>query len=211
MTDEPPKKRARHSLLDRYPELRKAYLQHLARFGSASAAASFIRCSTASVRAYMERNPQFSENVENAMDEHRGKIEAAIYTRGIEGWEEPRFGANGVVGAVRKFSDPLLLAYARRHIPEYREGSVNRTELQVNAQINHQHAVDLKQLSGAQREALRLLLGDSIKDAEIKTNDPPIHLLQDQPHQPGRAPLLPGSAGEPERQQGDADGVLGDD
>lgn len=155
-------------MLDRYPELRREYLRHLARFGSESRAAAHIRCSTTLIRAFMEKNKQFAVHVQEALDEHRGVIEKAIYERAIEGVDEPRFNASGVVGSVKKYSDTLLLAYARRHIKEYREGDVSRTEVNVNGSVKHEHAVDVKQLSLAQRQALRLLLGEQAKDAEVR-------------------------------------------
>lgn len=152
--------RSRHTVLDRYPELRKVFLKHLARYGSLAAAATHIRCSVAMVRAFAERSPQFAEALEDALDEHRGKIEQAIYERAVEGVEEPKFGNGGQIGTVRKYSDQLLLAYAKRHIAEYREGEVSRTEVNVQGTVSHEHSLDMKLLSGEQRKALRLLLGE---------------------------------------------------
>jgi hypothetical protein len=151
-------------MLDRYPELRRVFLQHLARYGSVAAAAAHIRISTMTVKDFVERNPRFAGDFENAMDEHRGKIEKAIYERGVEGVDEPKFGAGGQIGVVRKYSDALLLAYARRHIAEYREGDVQRTV--VSGAVQHEHSVDMKALSTEQRAALRLLLGEQ-KDAIV--------------------------------------------
>lgn len=159
----------RWTVLDRYPELRRLFLTHLARFGSLAAAATHIRCSVAMVKAYAERNRQFAEHMDDAINEHRGKIEQAIYERAIEGVEEPKFGNGGQIGTVRKYSDQLLLAYAKRHIPEYREGDVNRTEVNVQGTVSHEHAVDLKQLSGEQRSALRLLLGEGAREVEVRS------------------------------------------
>jgi len=150
------------SVLARYPELRRAFLKHLARFGSIAGAASYVRLSRAQVEDWAKQVPEFACEMEDALDEHRGKIEQAIYERAVEGVQEPKFNAQGVVGYTTKYSDQLLLAYAKRHIREYREGDINRTE--VVGQVDHRHAVDLKELSGDQRQALRLLLGEGDKE-----------------------------------------------
>jgi len=159
-----PRRRLRWNTMDRYPELRKAFLKHLARYGSIAAAATYIRVSVAMVKEYATRNPDFADAWEDALDEHRGKIEQAIYERGVVGVEEPKFGAGGQIGTVRKYSDALLLAYAKRHIAEYREGDVSRTV--VSGAVQHEHAVDMKALSGEQRSALRMLLGET-KEAAV--------------------------------------------
>lgn len=145
------------SILARYPELRKAFLKHYARYGSISAAATYCRISTSTATMYRDRNPEFAQAMEDALDEHRAKIERAIYERGVEGVDEPRFGASGQIGTVKRYSDQLLLAYAKRHIPEYREGDTSRVDVSVSGEVAHR--VEVKQLGADQRKALRVLLG----------------------------------------------------
>ena len=143
--------------LARYPELRRLYLQHLARYGSKSGAAAYIRIGQDAVHDFASKHPWFKEQCETAEAAHKDLIEKTIHQRAIEGWDEPRFGKLGVIGKVRRFSDQLLVAYARRHIPEYREG--DRTTQLVEGEVTHKHQVDARTLTPQQREALRLLLG----------------------------------------------------
>ncbi len=49
------------------------------------------------------------------------RIEAEIHRRAIEGWEEPLVSAGKRIGTVRKYSDTLLIFYAKKRIPSYRE------------------------------------------------------------------------------------------
>ena len=111
------------SLLARFPELRRLFLKHLARYGNRAAAAKYCRISLTVVKDFENANPDFARQLEDAHAEHCARIEEAVYTRAIDGVEEPRFTSSGEVsGYVTKYSDQLLLAYARRHIKEYRQG-----------------------------------------------------------------------------------------
>jgi len=145
------------SVLARYPELRRVFAKHLARFGNPRAAAAHCRLSHELVQEAIKADPDFASMVEQAKAEHHGGIEEAIRTRAIDGWEETKYSNLGPIGTVTRYSDTLLLAYAKRHIPEYRE----RATLAVSAQVEHKHAIDLTQLTTEQRVALRLLLGTS--------------------------------------------------
>ncbi len=48
-------------------------------------------------------------------------IEAEIHRRAIEGWDEPIASAGKRLGVMRKYSDVLLIFYAKKRMPEYRE------------------------------------------------------------------------------------------
>lgn len=148
-------KRKQISLL-RYPELRTIYLEHLAKHGNRAMAADYIRVSSASVDEFRLKYPWFEAQCDESMAHHRGLIEATVRKRAIDGVLEPKFGKTGVIGHVRRYSDQLLLAYARRWIPEYR---TEENKMVVTGEVTHRHAVDAKVLTPEKRAALRLLLG----------------------------------------------------
>lgn len=155
------------AVFDRYPEIRMLYLKHLARYGVVTAAAAHCRVTPKQVEAYRHRHEDFAELEQQAFNAHKAGIEDAIRERAIEGVDEPRFGPGGMlVGYVKRFSDTLLLAYARRHIPEYRE----KVEQTGTVQHDHLHAhrVEVNALTAEQRNALRLLLGDSEEPEPVK-------------------------------------------
>jgi hypothetical protein len=160
------------TVLMRYPELRRLFLKHLSRYGNITAAAHHIRVSVETVETFRRAHPWFQAQMDEAHQAHTALIEQTIHSRAIDGWLEPRFGKFGVQGHVRRFSDALLIAYAKRHVKEYREGDVQRTE--VSGVVNHQHAVAADQLTPEQREALRKLLGDpeEVKPAQITLSEP---------------------------------------
>jgi hypothetical protein len=117
---------------------------------------------------YAKENAEFAQQCQMAEEEHRARIERAIYERAIEGVEEPRFNNLGaIVGQTTKYSDTLLLAYAKRHLPQYREGDVSRTEVSVNGSVDHTHSLDHTKLTEGQRSALRVLLGGARQGATL--------------------------------------------
>ncbi len=145
-----------------FPELRKAYLRHLRAFGNRTSAACSVGMTLSQVNNWRDNNEDFRLEEEQAIESFKGEIEEAIKKRAIEGWDEPRFGQNGIQGTVRRYSDQLLLAYARRHIPEYRQGDATTTQATVT--VDHKHSVEVKALTAEQRSALRLLLGTTDED-----------------------------------------------
>lgn len=158
-----PSTKSQIQVLARYPELRRLYLAHLARFGSFTGAASYIRMRHETVDYFARTHPWFHKQMLDARNAHKDLIEQTIHRRAIDGWDEPKFGKSGIVGHVRRFSDQLLLAYARRHVPEYRESEVIRTSVQ--GEVIHKHKVEAKVLTPEQRAALRLLMGDEEEEA----------------------------------------------
>ncbi|USA39881.1 hypothetical protein NCF86_01580 [Pelagerythrobacter marinus] len=63
-------------------------------------------------------------------------VEAEIFRRAQEGYEEPIYGGRykeKVVGTVRRYSDALLMFRAKKMIPEYRETSA----VSVSGKVTH--------------------------------------------------------------------------
>ena len=160
-------------VLDRFPELRKIILEHLAKYGDFVAACHAVRLSTECVKEHLSRCPEFLGEAEEAVALHRSKIEQAIHKRAIEGWDEPRFSSRGQIGSVRRFSDVLLMFYAKRHIKEYREADNPVGGLPVLQQNNV--VLDFNGLNAKQKQALRdLLEGEEeelVKPIEVKISN----------------------------------------
>jgi hypothetical protein len=156
----------RIGVLERYPELRAVFLKHLATYGNLTAAAAHVRLSQEQIDLTCRNKPWFQAEVEAAKAQHQALIERTIHQRAIDGWDEPKFNQTGIVGHVRRYSDTLLIAYARRHIPEYREGDTTLSK--VEGEVVHKHKVDVGQLTDEQRNALRLLLGEQPQPEVMK-------------------------------------------
>ena len=84
-----------------------------------SATAAGLRYST--VYRLRATDEDFADDWDESLYEYQDRLEAEIERRAVEGYDEPVFHQGEVCGYKRRFSDQLLLAIAKRHIPEYRE------------------------------------------------------------------------------------------
>jgi hypothetical protein len=68
-------------------------------------------------------DPQFVEEVAEAIEAYTDKCRAEVHRRGVEGWvERGIFDKDGVeLGQVHKYSDRLLELHIKKHDPGYRE------------------------------------------------------------------------------------------
>lgn len=148
-----------------HPQLRRRYLDHLRKYGDRVCAANYVGMTTRQIDRWRREHPDFAVEEDQACQKLKDDIEDEIKRRAIEGVVEQRFGPNGAVITLRRYSDQLLLALAKRHIPEYRESRTVAVSGEVS--VNHDHKVDVNLLSPAQREALRVLLGQANEDLEV--------------------------------------------
>lgn len=104
-------------------DLKVQYLGLMAMYGNRSKCAKALGLSPSTVRKHKQKDREFAEAVEVAMEVFRDSIEEAITDRAIIGWEEPvysqRLGCK--IGTIRKFDNRLLELLAKRHIPAFRE------------------------------------------------------------------------------------------
>ena len=60
----------------------------------------------------------FRDRYYGVQQEINDRVEQEILRRGAVGWEEPVFQGGKQVGTIRKFSDTLLIFYAKARMPE---------------------------------------------------------------------------------------------
>lgn len=105
------------------------------------------------VKTLENRNEEFKLAVAEARELYcEAQIEATIHARAIDGWDEPVWYQGVQVGTVKKFSDSLLLALAKRHIEGYSE------KRKVTTTHNVQGTIGLEVLEPEERDALRAIL-----------------------------------------------------
>jgi 5-methylcytosine-specific restriction endonuclease McrA len=104
------------------PEKRLAFCAVLARGYSVDKAAQAIGISRRTAFNWKRANAEFAVDWEEAYESGSDLIEDEIKRRGVEGWDEPVFYKGEECGAIRKFSDTLLIFQAKARRPEkYRE------------------------------------------------------------------------------------------
>jgi hypothetical protein len=74
---------------------------------------------------WLQRYPEYREAFLEAHEAACDRVEAEVRRRGVEGWLEPRFDRDGnEVGAIRRYSDNLLMFHMKSLRPErYRDNA----------------------------------------------------------------------------------------
>ena len=107
------------------PERLDKYIGNLAVCGNKRRSAMLAMLDAGAIWKYRKSNPDLIEREVEALaffaESVVGDVEEAIRTRAIKGVKEPVFYEGIKCGYRRVYSDRLLLALARRHIPEYQE------------------------------------------------------------------------------------------
>lgn len=122
---------------------KKVFLAELARHGiivrAARAASPRASGQYGAVRTFKDerdRDPEFADQWEEAMETAKADVEHELYRRAQEGYSEPIYGGRykeQVVGYVTKYSDRLLELRAKALLPAYREIS----SVSVNGRVTH--------------------------------------------------------------------------
>lgn len=66
-------------------------------------------------------DPEFKAACEDALELYREKLVKEAERRAHDGVSEPVFFRGQECGAIQRYSDTLLLALLKRHIPEFRD------------------------------------------------------------------------------------------
>ena len=129
---------------------KKRFIEALARGGNVVQAAATVGVSHAHVYWVRKRDPAFAEQWEEALDMAMDGVESEMRRRAVDGWEEPVFYRGEQVGAVRRYSDSLLVTLLKAHRPEkYREN------YRVEQQPSGNHLIEALERARARVEAGR--------------------------------------------------------
>ena len=139
---------------------KKKFVERLAETGRKCQTAREIGVSYGNVCRHYKKDKEFATAVEEAMDLYRDSIAEEIDRRGRIGWDEPIWYQGVQVGTVRKYDGTLLLAHARRHIPEYRD------KLQVDQNVAGTVSLGLDELTTDDRTQLRELLQKKVEEQQ---------------------------------------------
>ena len=135
------------------------FIENLMETGEPALAAKACGFTLATCQKHARDDEEFARAGFEALQAYRATISAEIHRRAIDGVEEPIFQGGMEVGSKRKYSDALLLAHAKRHMPnEYGDKKT----------ITHEHvqALDAASLTPESRELLRKLLELESKEPE---------------------------------------------
>jgi len=102
-------------------EKKDVWLKWYARCGRCGESSKAAGTTNSTVNQHRKLDPDFDAECVEAYSLYRESLEREIERRAVEGTLDPIFQRGVLVGHRRMFSDALILAHARRHIPEYRE------------------------------------------------------------------------------------------
>lgn len=115
------------------PQKRKKFLELLAEYGNVSKSADEAGLVRVSLYDHRKRSPQFADAWDEAEALGAKRLEDEARRRAMEGWEEPVYYQGSECGAVRRFSDTLLIVLLKAHFPdkyaERRKDEVSITDL----------------------------------------------------------------------------------
>lgn len=97
---------------------RRRFLETLAETGIVAQACAASGISWAQACRTWEKSPAFRAAWRMALDQATDTLEAEARRRAVEGWEKPVFYQGQPVGAIREYSDSLLMFLLRAHRPE---------------------------------------------------------------------------------------------
>ncbi len=148
---------------------KRTFLAELARHGIVARAARAAsphseRGCINSFRDERERDLEFAADWDEAMDAARGEVESELHRRAVEGVEEAVYGGRykeSVVGTVRKYSDRLLELRVKGLLPQYRDRTHQKIEVEGGVGVRHDikefHEV-LRKMPREDRDEMRRLL-----------------------------------------------------
>lgn len=88
-----------------------------------SFATACVKCNVgyAAMKTRVADNPDWEERVNRCKELFGDRTEAIMYDRAVNGWIEPVFGKDGLVGYVRKRDHKLLEAVNKANNPKYKD------------------------------------------------------------------------------------------
>lgn len=140
------------------------FLAELAKHGivvrAATAASPHTKTRQGAARTFRDlrkRDPQFSQQWDDALEAATAEVEMELHRRAVDGWDEPVYQKGECVGTVRKYSDRLLEIRAKALMPHYRDRSTVDSNVNVKPED--------RPLTRAEAEALadKIVNGDSGK------------------------------------------------
>lgn len=111
---------------------REQFLSWLSRGYTVSAAAEAISFSRSYVYILRERDEEFRQQWDDAVEQGKDYLEDEARRRAVEGVRKPVFYQGSICGEIQEYSDTLLLAMLKAKKPEYRD----KVDVNANLQVS---------------------------------------------------------------------------
>lgn len=143
------------------PKAQELFCEIIEKTGSLRAACDALGIKSMSkVKRYIERNPDFFEDVEGSAERHRQALYAHAIQRATVGYQKPIIGGKDkdkIVGYEQVVSDGLLTLLLKRHFVEFREAAKTAPTTPININLGN----NLRNVPKEKRDELRRILKDN--------------------------------------------------
>jgi len=99
-------------------EFKEAFLRMLTELPNMTAVCKLMVISPRNIAVARKKDPEFDKGVQEAMEQGYDMIEEEARRRAVDGVMEPIFFRGEEVGAVRKYSDQLLIMLLKGYKPK---------------------------------------------------------------------------------------------
>lgn len=121
----------------------RPFFAKLANSGNVTAACLHARVKYGVVQRLRKLDPEFARRWNSALKRAGDNIDAEIHRRGVLGVSEPVFHNGKIVSKVRKYSDTLLIFFAKGLMPKkYRDNYTVQHKGKVGSDVNHNYNFD---------------------------------------------------------------------
>lgn len=117
-------------------EKEQAFLELFRTNGNVTESAREVGHSRMTFYRHREKDREFAEQWDAALEEATELLEKEVRRRGCEGWLEPVFYQGKQTSVVRKYSDNLLMFLLKKRNPEFRDSANITLAGQLGATIN---------------------------------------------------------------------------
>jgi hypothetical protein len=118
-----------------HPKKRRFLIRYGDTGGSIVKAAKLVGIGRRTHYQWLQDDPDYAEAFEQAQKLALDVVEAEIIRRGIKGYKEPIIYQGKVTGLVRRYSDNLLMFYAKRRDPQYRDNWTQQIGIMAGGKV----------------------------------------------------------------------------
>ena len=138
---------------DHLPQLKASICE----FGSLAKAAESVGSSLTRLKKFMEGDPEFKAEIEDAIAVYGASLEQAAHERAVIGYDVPIYGGrfkDELVGFERRYSDGLLKMLLQKTDPAYKD----QQKIEVAKTTTIKHEIDFAALPQDSRAQLKAML-----------------------------------------------------
>ena len=118
---------------DRVGQHKRAFLDAYALSGVILTSAAAVGISRQSVYQWLDADPDFKQDFEEAGQRSLDAWESELHRRGVTGWDDPVYQGGELVGHIRKYSDACLIFGLKARAPaKYRDNYAPSVSVNVS-------------------------------------------------------------------------------